>query len=98
MPSKPVARIGDREIKHCSVPFRKGHFKTVFANGKNVSGDGHMNTPHKKPCACPVCCCMHSFPLKALTQSVFCEGIKIGRVGDPTCTMVEKGSPDVFAG
>ena len=96
--SQPVARLGDAEICHCSVPFRKGHFKTVFANGIPVSGDGHMNTPHLKPCPCPVCCCVHTASLKATTKSVFCEAIKIGRVGDPTCTAVAQGSPNVFSG
>ena len=28
---------------------------------------------------------------------MFAEGIKIGRVGDPTCTAVAQGSPNVFA-
>tara|TARA_B100001094_G_scaffold208668_1_gene202606 strand:+ start:454 stop:618 length:165 start_codon:yes stop_codon:yes gene_type:complete len=28
---------------------------------------------------------------------VFAEGINIGRVGDPTCTAVAQGSPNVFA-
>jgi len=98
MPAKQVARLGDREIVHCSVPYRKGHFKTVFANGIPVSGHGHMNTVHLLPCPCPVCCCPHAAPLRATTRSVFCEGIKIGRVGDPTCTAVAQGSPNVFSG
>ena len=98
MPSKPVARLGDREVCHCSVPFRKGHFKTVFANGIPVSGHGHLNTVHLLPCPCPACCCPHAAPLKATTKSVFVEGIKIGRVGDPTCTAVVQGSPNVFSG
>ena len=98
MPAKQVARLGDRERVHCSVPKRKGHFKTVFANGIPVSGHGHMNTVHLLPCPCPVCCCPHAAPLRATTRSVFCEGIKIGRVGDPTCTAVAQGSPNVFSG
>ena len=94
----PVARVDDPEVIHCSVPYRKGHFRTVFANGKAVSGDGHLNTRHLIPCACPVCCCMHDAALKATTRSVFCEGIRIGRVGDRTCTRVARGSPNVFSG
>ena len=92
-----VARLGDREVTHCSTPFRKGHFKTVLANGIPTSGEGHMNTPHLKPCPCPVCCCVHSAPLKKGSPNVFAEGIPIGRVGDPTCTSVAQGSPNVFA-
>jgi len=92
-----VARLGDRERTHCSGPRRMGHFKTVFANGKPLSGKGHLNTPHLKPCACPACCCVHSVPLKRGSPNVFAEGISIGRVGDPTCTAVAQGSPNVFA-
>ena len=96
MPSKPVARLGDRERVHCSVPFRKGHFKTVFANGIPVSGHGHFNTVHLIPCPCPACCCPHAAPLKRGSPDVFAEGIPIGRVGDPTCTAVAQGSLNVF--
>ena len=98
MPGKKVARLGHRPRVHSSGTRRKGHFKTVFANGIPVSGHGHMNTPHLKPCACPVCCCNHAVPLRATSKTVFCEAIPIGRVGDPTCTAVVQGSPNVFSG
>ena len=92
-----VARKGDREVIHCSMPKRLGAFGTVIANGIRMSGVGHMNTPHLLPCPCPVCCCIHSFPLLSGSPNVFAEGIPIGRVGDPTCTAVAQGSPNVFA-
>jgi len=92
-----VARKGDREICHCSVPKRQGAFGSVYANGKRMSGQGHKNTMHLKPCACPKCCCMHSVILKRGSPNVYAEGISIGRVGDPTCTAVAQGSPNVFA-
>ena len=92
-----VARKGDREVVHCSMPRRAGHYKSVFANGIPMSGVGHMNTPHLLPCACPVCCCVHTAPLMRGSPNVFAEGIPIGRVGDPTCTAVAQGSPNVFA-
>ena len=92
-----VARKGDREDVHCSVPYRAGHFFTVFANGIEMSGVGHLNTRHLIPCACPVCCCIHDAPLKRGSPNVFAEGIPIGRVGDPTCTRVAQGSPNVYA-
>jgi len=92
-----VARVGDREYIHCSVPYRKGHFRSVYANGKQMSGVGHFNTTHKLPCPCPLCCCPHSAPLKRGSPNVFAEGISIGRKGDPTCTAVAQGSPNVFA-
>mgnify|MGYP001232533351 FL=1 len=92
-----VARKGDREATHCSGPKRAGSFRSVFANGIPMSGVGHKNTPHLKPCSCPVCCCVHSVPLMAGSPNVIAEGIPIGRVGDPTCTQVIQGSPNVFA-
>jgi len=92
-----VARKGDREATHCSGPKRKGSFRSVFANGIPMSGLGHKNTPHLLPCSCPVCCCVHTAPLKRGSPNVLAEGIPIGRVGDPTCTVVIQGSPNVFA-
>ena len=92
-----IARKGDRERTHCSPPFRGQAFFTVFANNKRVSGLGHLNTPHLKPCACPVCCCVHTAPLRGGSPNVFAERIPVGRVGDPTCTAVAQGSPNVFA-
>ena len=96
--TRPIARRGDREASHCSVPKRKGHFGSVYANNIPVSGDGHSNTTHLKPCKCPICCCPHSAKLRASTSSVFAEGIRVGRVGDRTCTRVVQGSPNVFVG
>ena len=92
-----VARLGDRERTHCSPPRRAGHFRSVFANGIPMSGVGHRNTAHLLPCACPVCCCVHTAPLMGGSPNVIAEGRPIGRVGDPTCTVVIQGSPNVFA-
>ena len=97
--TRPIARKGDREATHCSTPFRKGHFKTVFANNIPISGDRHRNTPHLLPNASPPPPCVgHSARLKATTSSVYAEGRRVGRVGDPTCTVVVQGSPNVFVG
>jgi len=92
-----VARIGDREVVHCSVPKRAEGFATVFANGIQMSGQGHANTTHLLPCKCPPCCCPHTAVLKRGSPNVFAEGIPVGRVGDPTCTAVAQGSPNVYA-
>ena len=96
--SQPIARKGDKEEFHCSTPTRDGAFGSVFANGIPVSGDGHKNTIHLKPFRCPVCCILHTATLTATTSSVFAEGRRVGRVGDPTCTRVVQGSPNVFVG
>ena len=92
-----IARKGDREIGHCSMPRRLGAVTSVYANNKRISCRGHMNTVHLKPCPCPVCCCPHATALKRGSPNVFAEGLNVGRVGDPTCTAVAQGSPNVFA-
>ena len=94
--SRGIARKGDKEAVHCSRPYRKGAFKTVFANGIPVSGHGHRNTRHLKPCGRK--CCGHTAPLKATQRTIFAEGILVGRIGDPTCTRVIQGSTNVFVG
>lgn len=91
-----IARKGDREYVHCSTPYRSGAFRTVFANGIPVSGHGHKNTPHKKPCG--KFCCGHTAALRASTRSVFAEGRLVGRLYDRTCTAVARASRDVIVG
>ena len=103
MPIQPITRKGDREAVHCSPPRRDGHFRSVFANNKPVSGQGHKNTVHLFPIPCPKgkagpCCAPHRVGLRATQWAVFAEGIPVGRVGDPTCTVVTQGSPNVFVG
>ena len=90
-----VARKGDMEAPHCSVPSRMGHFRTVVANGIPMSGRYHLNTPHTKPCG--DICCGHIFILVSGSPDVFAEGRPVGRVGDPTCTVVIQGSRNVYA-
>jgi len=95
-----IARFMDQEIGpgHCTQPKRFGTFRTVFANGKKLSGHGHINTPwHKLLVCCPLRCISHSFPLRS-NSNVYAEGIPVGRVGDRTsCSVVVKGSPNVYA-
>ena len=103
--SIPITRKGDLEEGHScpSIKLRAGHFGSVFANGKNVSGAGHKNTSHTYK---PGLICIPHAPqgLKPTTRSVFAEGILVGRVGDKTCVgpdgpvKVVQGSPNVFAG
>jgi uncharacterized Zn-binding protein involved in type VI secretion len=50
---------------------------------------------HLLPCG--IFCCGHTAVLKRGSPTVFAEGLNLGRVGDPTCTRVIKGSPNVFA-
>ena len=90
-----VARVGDREATHCSTPYRAGHVRTVFANGKALSCAGPKNTSHTRPCGPR--CCNHTAPLIGGSRTVFAEGLRLGRVGDKTCTAVIQGSPTVFS-
>jgi len=95
-----LARVRDRDKCHCSVPFRKGHFADVTANGRGLSCRGHKNTTHLKPCGCPPCCCGHSAAILRGSPNVFAHNTPVGRIGDPVgpmCTSVAQGSRDVFA-
>ena len=47
--TKPVARIGDFDIVHCSQPVRAEGANTIFVNGRPWSRLGDMNAPHLKP-------------------------------------------------
>ena len=65
------------------------------ANGKPVSRVGDSNTGHLlQGSPCPG----HATPISSGSGSVFINGIPCGRVGDPTCTSVAAGSPNVSAG
>jgi uncharacterized Zn-binding protein involved in type VI secretion len=92
-----ITRKGDLEAPHlgCGVPTRMGAVRSVFATGKPISCQFHLNFPHLVPC--PPKCCIHTFPLIMGSPDVFAEGRAVGRVGDPTCTVVIQGSPNVFA-
>jgi len=90
-----LARVGDPDVPHCSGMVRKGHFRDVQANGRGLSCVGHFNTTHKKPCGDK--CCGHSMPIFTGNPNVFAHVIPVGRKGDPTCTAVMYGSPNVFA-
>ena len=90
-----VARIGDAELPHCSGMSRAQGSPNVFANGLGISRQGDLNTSHLLPGkVCPV----HSTPIISGSSTVFINGKQCGRVGDPTCTAVAQGSPNVFAG
>ena len=95
MTRSPATRVGDADIPHCSGMVR--------AVGSGVDGSPpvlvnripwslltHINTPHLKPCG--VVCCGHTAPIVKGSTSVFVNNLPAGRVGDPTCTAVAKGS------
>ena len=90
-----VTRIGDADIPHCSPMTRAVGSPNTFANGIAISRLGDVNTGHLLPGApCP----SHAAPISKGSSNVFINGKDCGRVGDPTCTAVAAGSPNVFAG
>ena len=90
-----VTRIGDADVTHCSSTQRAQGSDDVKANGIGISREGDLNTEHLLPGSpCPG----HAIGIQAGDPTVFANGKRIGRVGDPTCTQVAEGSPNVFSG
>jgi len=107
--SRPVTRIGDADVPHCTPMFRSVGSGSVFVNGRPVSRQFDLNTPHRanigKYCfgaASP----MHVAYIAVGSVTVFADSRGVGRVADllisagtpPTCTAVAQGSASVFAG
>ena len=90
-----VTRIGDPDVTHCTGMVRAVGSGDVFANSIGISRQGDVNTGHKLP---GVPCPSHSAPISSGSSTVFVNGKQCGRIGDPTCTSVAGGSPNVFAG
>lgn len=94
--SLPVARIWDPDYVHCSTPIRAKGSPDVLVNKRMWNRLGDLNFPHLKPCKGD--CCIHTHPIVKASDTVFVNKIAAGRVFDPTCTAVAKGSPNVLAG
>ena len=97
-----IARYLDQERGkgHCSQPKRFGKVRSVFANGKKLSCQGHINTPSHKILipGDPPKCKAHKKKLIRGSPNVFAEGKRVGRKGDRTgCSKVVQGSRNVFA-
>ena len=90
-----VTRIGDPDVTHCTGMVRAVGSGNVFANSIGISRQGDVNTGHKLP---GVPCPSHAAPISSGSSTVFVNGQQCGRIGDPTCTSVAGGSPNVFAG
>lgn len=93
-----VTRVGDADVFHCSAMTRQGGSPNVFVNGRPVSRQGDLNTPHKRQSGSG--CNTHSAPITTGSSTVFINGKGCGRVGDSItkCTKVAAGSSNVFAG
>ena len=90
-----VTRIGDPDVTHCTGMVRAVGSGNVFANSIGISRQGDVNTGHKLP---GVPCPSHAAPISSGSSTVFVNSKQCGRIGDPTCTSVAGGSPNVFAG
>ena len=93
-----VTRIGDPDLFHCSSMVRATGNSTVKVNGRPVSCQGDVNTPHLRPAGWD--CKTHARPIGAGSSTVKAGGRGVGRIGDYIvgCTVVAGGSSDVFAG
>ena len=93
-----VTRIGDPDLFHCSAMVRATGNSTVKVNGRPVSCQGDVNTPHLVPAG--KICRTHARPIGVGSSTVKAGGRGVGRIGDfiVGCTAVAGGSSDVFAG
>jgi len=98
--ARPACRIGDPDIPHCSPMVRMMGSMNVIVNGRPWSRQLDFNTPHLRPCPCPVCCCIHLMPIALGSWTVRVNWRGAGRMGDGIifCTRVAFGSFNVFAG
>jgi uncharacterized Zn-binding protein involved in type VI secretion len=94
---RPVARLGDQGVPHCSGFSIAQGSPTVFVNLKPASRLGDLSTPHLRPGnPCPA----HVAPISSGSSTVFVNGRPLARVGDGLagCTAVATGSSTVFSG
>jgi len=94
-----VTRIGDLDVTHCSSMRRATGSGSIFVNGRPVSFQGCVNTPHLIPGG--KYCVSHVAAIQVGSTTVKVHGMGMGRVFDsvgPACTAVAQGSTNVFAG
>jgi hypothetical protein len=94
-----VTRVGDLDVFHCSFMRRAIGSGSVFVNGRPVSFQGCLNTPHLIPAG--YFCVTHAAPIEIGSTSVKVHTKGIGQVYNsvgPACTFVAQGSSNVFAG
>ena len=94
---RPVARLGDRGVPHCSGFSIAQGSATVFVDSKPAARLGDLSTPHLRPSRR---CQPHVAPISSGSATVFVDGKPLARVGDGLagCTSVASGSATVFAG
>jgi uncharacterized Zn-binding protein involved in type VI secretion len=92
---RPVARLGDQGVPHCSGFSIAQGSATVFVDSKPAASLGDLSTPHLGHRCRP-----HVAPISSGSATVFVNGKPLARVGDGLagCTRVATGSATVFAG
>lgn len=97
---RPVARLGDQGVPHCSGFSIAQGSPTVFVNLQPLSSLGDISTPHLRPRPGNPPCSPHVAPIASGSATVFVNLKPVARVGDSLagCTFVATGSPTVFAG
>ena len=94
---RPVARLGDQGVPHCSGFSIAQGSPTVFIDLKPAARLGDLSTLHLRPGSpCPP----HVAPISSGSSTVFANGLPLARVGDGLagCTAVATGSSTVFSG
>jgi uncharacterized Zn-binding protein involved in type VI secretion len=93
-----ATRLGDICTGHSCWPPRASASASpnVFVNGKAWHREGDSWEPH----TCPDIPETHASTLAGGSSTVFINGKRAGRVGDPVAcgSSVAEGSPDVFVG
>lgn len=94
---RPVARLGDPGVPHCSSYTIAQGSPTVFVNLIPAARLGDFSTPHLVPSRR---CFPHVAPIATGSATVFVNLLPIARLGDSLagCTFIASGSPTVFAG
>lgn len=93
-----VTRLGDACTGHGCWPPRPstGASPDVYVNGIAAHRQGDAWAAH----TCPSIPETHGSVLGSGSSTVFCNGLQLGRIGDPVAcgSTVAAGSADVFAG
>ena len=93
-----AVRFGDADVAHCSGMVRGQGSPNVRINGRPVSRQGDLNTPHLYPAG--RICLPHMAAITTGSTTVKINGKGAGRVGDAltACTFCGAGSSNVFIG
>jgi hypothetical protein len=97
---KPVARLGDIGVPHCSPFVIATGSPDVFVNGLPLAALGDITTPHLLPApTTPPTCPVHVGVIRGGSFKVFVNGRPVARIGEKLldCTLIATGSFDVFA-